>query len=224
LARLDQHGIDTSDALQNMTAENLWETAKEAYAIGKQLGNKVILMGTSTGGTLAIQLAAAFPEIFSLVLYSPNIAINDGNAWLLNNPWGLQIARLVKGSNFNIAGSNTKEYNKYWNHEYRLESTVQLEELLETTMDTDHFVKLHQPTLVLYYYKDEKQQDKVVKVSAMKNMFEHISTNDSLKKMVPVPEAGNHVLASPIQSKDIVTVEKETRKFLNEVLHLNPIK
>jgi alpha-beta hydrolase superfamily lysophospholipase len=94
-----------------MTAENLWESAQQAYAIGKQLGNKVILMGTSTGGTLALQLAAAYPEIAGLVLYSPNIAINDPNAWILNNPWGLQIARLVKGSKLNTAANNTENTN-----------------------------------------------------------------------------------------------------------------
>lgn len=66
LSRLSQHGIDTVDALVNLTAENLWESAKQAYAIGKQLGNKVILMGTSTGGSLALQLAASYPEIKGL--------------------------------------------------------------------------------------------------------------------------------------------------------------
>ena len=49
------------------------------------------------GGTLALKLAAEFPEIAGLVLLSPNISINDPNAWLLNNPWGLQIARMIKG-------------------------------------------------------------------------------------------------------------------------------
>ena len=218
LSRLSQHGIDTTDALYNMTAENLWESAKQAYAIGKQLGNKVILMGTSTGGTLALQLAAMYPEIAGLILYSPNIAIYDPNAWLLNNPWGLQIARLVKGSNLNTAGSNTIDYNKYWNHQYRLEATVQLEELLETTMTHETFTKVKQPTLALYYYKDEEHQDKVVKVSAIKNMMAAIGTPAAQKKMVAIPEAGNHVLASPIQSKDIVGVEKETVLFMKEVL------
>jgi pimeloyl-ACP methyl ester carboxylesterase len=57
-------------------------------AIGRQLGNKVIIMGTSTGGTNALQLAAAYPnDVEALILLSPNIAINDPNAWLLNNPW-----------------------------------------------------------------------------------------------------------------------------------------
>jgi hypothetical protein len=34
------------------------------------------------------------------VLLSPNIAINDPNAWLLNDHWGLQIARLVVGGKY----------------------------------------------------------------------------------------------------------------------------
>ena len=224
LSRLSQHGIDTTDALAYMTADNLWESAKEAYAIGKQLGNKVILMGTSTGGTLALQLAAAYPEVAGLVLFSPNIAINDPNAWLLNNPWGLQIARLVKGSKLNTAGTNTPEYNKYWNHTYRLEATVQLEELLETAMNDNNLSKIKQPTLVLYYYKDEAHQDKVVKVSAMKDMFVHLGTLEEQKKMIPIPEAGNHVLGSPIQSKDIITVEKEAVLFMKKTLHLTTIE
>jgi pimeloyl-ACP methyl ester carboxylesterase len=62
LSRLSQHGIDTADALINMTADNLWESAKQAYAIGKQLGNKVILMGTSTGGSIGIATGGRLPR------------------------------------------------------------------------------------------------------------------------------------------------------------------
>jgi esterase/lipase len=218
LSRLSGHGIDTSDALLHMTATSLWETAKEAYAIGKQLGDKVILMGTSTGGTLALQLAATYPEIAGLVLLSPNIAINDPNAWITNNPWGLQIARLVKGGKMNIIPNKTETYKKYWNDQYRLEAVSELEELLETTMTKETFQKIKQPTLTLYYYKNEKEQDPVVKVSAMKKMFEQINTPASLKKMIPIPNAGNHVLGSPIQSKDVVTVEREALLFLKELV------
>ena len=220
LARLAQHGIDTTDALYHFTAEELWETGKEAYAIGKKLGKKVILMGTSTGGTLALQLAAAYPEIAGLVLYSPNIEINDPNAWLLNDPWGLQIARLVKKSNLNTAARGDSIYNQFWNHTYRLEATVQLEELLETTMLPATFQQIKQPVLSLYYYKNEKEQDPVVKVSAIQKMMGQLGTAENLKKSVAIPEAGNHVLASPIQSKDIQSVEKETGLFLQEVMKL----
>jgi esterase/lipase len=224
LSRLSQHGIDTADALINMTADNLWESAKQAYAIGKQLGNKVILMGTSTGGSMALQLAAAYPEVAALVLYSPNIEINDKNAWLLNNPWGLQIARLVKGSKFNTAKMNTPEYKQYWNHQYRLEAAAQLEELLETGMVSETFKLVKQPTLTLHYYKDEQHQDAVVRVYAMKEMMNTIATPGNQKKMVAIPNAGSHVLASPIQSKDIASVKQATAAFLEEVLHLHPVQ
>jgi len=220
LARLAEHGIDTTDALYHFTAEELWETGKEAYAIGKKLGKKVILMGTSTGGTLALQLAAAYPEIAGLVLYSPNIEINDPNAWLLNDPWGLQIARLVKKSKLNTAARGDSIYSQYWNHTYRLEATVQLEELLETTMLPTTFQQIKQPVLSLFYFKNEKEQDPIVKVSAIQKMMGQLGTAENLKKSVAIPEAGNHVLASPIQSKDIQTVEKETRLFLQEVIKL----
>lgn len=220
LARLSEHGIDTTDALVNMTATSLWESAKEAYAIGKQLGDKVILMGTSTGGTVALELASNFEDVAGLVLYSPNIAINNPSAFLTNNPWGLQIARMVMGGKENVLKNRTDTYKKYWNHQYRLEAVVELQELLESTMIPSHFNKIKCPLLTLYYFKDEKNQDPVVKVSAMKEMFEAVATPTNLKRMLPIPEAGNHVLASPIQSNDIVTVEKETALFLEQVMQI----
>jgi esterase/lipase len=223
LSRLAGHGIDTLDPLLNMTADNLWESAKEAYAIGKQLGNKVILMGTSTGGTLALQLAAAYPEIAALVLYSPNIAINDPNAWIVNNHWGVQIARLVKGSKFNTASTNTPLYNQYWYRQYRLEGAAQLQELIETAMIPATFELVKQPVLTLYYYKDEEHQDPVVKVSAMKDMMPKLGTPAAQKRMIAMPNTGNHVMASPIQSKDAEGVERETASFLREVLHLKSL-
>lgn len=223
LARLSQHGIDTTDALENMTADNLWESAKQAYAIGKQLGEKVILMGTSTGGTLALQLAATYPEIAGLILYSPNIAVNDPNAWLINNPWGLQIARIVKGSNYNIIKADSI-YEKYWNTKYRLEAVASLEELLETKMNASTFQLIKQPVLTLYYYKDEQHQDPVVKVSATKEMFEQLGTAKELKRAVAMPNTGNHVLASPILSKDVAGVTLETTRFMQEIMHMNAVK
>lgn len=224
LSRLAEHGIDTADALINFTPDKLWESAKEAYAIGKQLGNKVILMGTSTGGTMALQLAAAYPDVAGLILLSPNIAINDPNAWLLNDHWGLQIARLVKRSKFNTIPFTNPKYKQYWNDQYRLEAIVELEELLETTMNANTFSKVNQPVLTLYYYRDEKNQDPVVKVSAMKEMFAQLTTPSDKKKMIAIPNAGNHVLGSSIVSHDIITPQNEIASFLTSVMQLKPIK
>jgi len=220
LSRLAEHGIDTTEELMNLTAERYWQSVKDAYAIGKQLGNKVILMGTSTGGSNALQLAFNYPEIYSLVLLSPNIAINDPNAFLTNNPWGLQIARIVKGSNYITTSDQREIYKKYWNSHYRLESIVNLEEYLETTMLSANFQKIKQPTLLLYYYKDEVHQDSVVKVSAMLKMFDELGTSADLKRKVAMPNTGDHVLGSYIKSNDYQGVEAEITKFMMEVLKM----
>jgi esterase/lipase len=218
LARLAEHGIDTTEDLMNLTAEKYWESAKMAYAIGKQIGKKVILMGTSTGGTLALQLAATYPEIAGLILYSPNIEVFNPSAPLLDNPWGLQIGRAVLKSNYVDIKYKDSAYPKYWNSHYRIEAVVNLQNLLEATMTEATFKKINQPTLALYYYKDEAHQDNVVKVSAIQKMMQQIATPSDLKMEMAMPNTGNHVIASPIVSNDIVSVEKATAKFMKDII------
>jgi esterase/lipase len=220
LARLAEHGIDTTDQLLYLTADKYWETVKEAYAIGKRLGKKVIVMGTSTGATNALHLASEFPDVYALILLSPNIEINNGTAWIANNPWGLQVGRYVVGSKEFTPADTTIIYSKYWNTPYRLEAIVALQEYLETTMKPSTYEKIKQPVLMLYYYKNEADQDKVVKVSAMLKMFHALQTPGNLKKSLPVPSAGDHVIAGSIKSKDILTVENEITSFMNTTLHI----
>lgn len=223
LSRLAEHGIDTTEPMANLTSDNLWESAKQALAIGKQLGNKVILVGTSTGGTLALKLAAEYPDIYALILMSPNIAINDPTAWILNNPWGLQIARKVTGSNYLDSEDKRPEFRKYWTYHYRIEAAVNLEELVETTMKKETFERVKQPTLTLYYYKDEVHQDSTVKVSAIKEMFSQLGTPADKKREKAMPNTGNHVIGSWIRSHDVPGVEKEAELFLTEVLGIKPV-
>lgn len=223
LSRLSEHGIDTSETMLQLTADSYWESAKEALAIGRHLGRHVILMGTSTGGTLALKLAADYPDVYALVLLSPNIAINDGNAWLLNNPWGLQIARLVKGSDYLYSTQDTSDaYKQYWTPKYRLEAAVSLQELLETTMTRETFEKVKQPTLTLYYYKDKVHQDSVVKVSATLEMVEELGTTPEKNIAAAMPKAGNHVIGSWIKSKDVEGVEAAITDFLTRTVGLSP--
>jgi len=103
LPRLASHGLETEEALIDMTPDALWESAKHALMVARSLGKKVIIMSTSTGGTLALNLAAVFPEyVEGLILYSPNIEINDNSAFLLSKPWGLQIGRKAVGGKYRI--------------------------------------------------------------------------------------------------------------------------
>ncbi len=218
LARLQEHGVDTTDALLNFTASGFYRSAQEALAIGRQIGKKVIILSTSTGGTAALKLAADFPEdVHALINLSQNVRINDAFAFMLNNPWGLQIARLAVGGDFrNINGG--PEYAKYWHDRYRTESLVQLQELIETTMIPETFSKVRQPVFNGYYFVDEDEQDRVVKVSAILWMHDLLDTPDSLKIALPFPEVGNHVLASPIKSEDAEGIETAIVRFMTDVL------
>jgi esterase/lipase len=223
LARLADHGVDTTEQLLYFTGDRWWQSSKEALAIGKALGENVILMSTSTGGTMAIMLAAEYPgDVYAMINMSPNIAVNDPSAWLLNNPWGLQIARKVLGSDYqNVQYDSARQI--YWNGKYRIESLVQMEEMLEDKMTKSTFEKVKCPSLTLYYYKNEQEQDKTVKVSAMLEMNKQLGTPDSLKVAVAIPNAGFHVMGSYLVSKDLETVSDEAKKFAIEKLGMKPI-
>ncbi len=221
LSRLAEHGIDTADPMIRLTPGEYWESAEQALAIGKQLGNKVILMGTSTGGTNALQLAAAFPDdVAALVLLSPNIAIFNDKAWLLNNPWGLQIAKAVTGGDYMISADTRPVYRQYWYWKYPVEATTQLEEYLETTMTKETFKAVKQPLLLLYYYKDDIHQDSVVSVPAMLKMYDALGTPPNLKMKQAIPNAGNHVIGSYIRSKDLLSVQRAIEDFLEKKMHM----
>ena len=54
----------------------------------------------------------------------------------------------------------------------------------------------------------------------MKEMFDQLGTAVAEKRAIPLPNTGNHVIASPIKSGDVASVEKETKLFLIDVLKL----
>jgi pimeloyl-ACP methyl ester carboxylesterase len=222
LSRLAEQGIDTVDQMINLTADKYWESAKQALAIGERLGKKVILVGTSTGGTLALQLAAAYPDsVAALILLSPNVAIYDSHAWVLTNHWGLQVARKVAGSDYLSSPKDWGPlFQQYWYSRYRLEGAVALEELLETTMNQETFSKVKQPVGLFYYYKDPEHQDTTVKVSGMLTMYDQLGTPADQKFKQAFPNAGDHVICSPIRSQDAAGVESAVEHFMTTILHV----
>lgn len=221
MARLAEHGIESQDELLNLTAENYMESAKEAVGIGRQLGEKVIIMSTSTGGMLSLAIASENPWIFALFLYSPNIEVADKMSNIFLLPWGLQIARLIKGKYNQF--DEPEEVAKYWNLKYRLEAIQSMKVLIKATMLEQNFKKINQPLFLGYYYKNEKEQDKTVSVKRMLEMFEQVSTPDHLKREVAFPDAGCHPIPSGIYNKNVKSVEEKTYQFAEEILGMTPI-
>jgi alpha-beta hydrolase superfamily lysophospholipase len=224
--RLASHGLETEDPLIDMTPDNLWESAKEALLAAQNLGREVIIMGTSTGGTLALKLAADFPEyVHAVILYSPNIRINNSAAFMLSKPWGLQIGRKVTGGNYRVTSEDTLSADcRYWYCRYRVEGIVYLQQLVESTMKKETYSQVNVPVFLGYYYKDEDNQDQTVRVDAMLSMFEQLGTPAEQKVKVAFPEAGDHVIACELTSGAVRQVTDETISFGENILRMKPVR
>ncbi len=97
--RLTGHG--RSDDAMIEGSVNAWvNDLAEAVSIGRKIGEKVIVIATSTGGGLTAWGAAEPPlldNVEALVLISPLFGINDPNSWMLTLPWGGELAELAVG-------------------------------------------------------------------------------------------------------------------------------
>jgi hypothetical protein len=51
-------------------------------------------------------------------------------------------------------------------------------------------------------------------------MFRQLGTPENLKREMALPETGDHVMGSPIKSKDVTSVLNETLRFGKEILQL----
>lgn len=217
LARLAGHGVWLGDSTMiDLTADDLYNAAEKALAITQKLGDTVIVMATSFGAALALRLASVHPHIKALVTYSPCIKIYDDNAELIDNPWGMQLGRLITGSYYRKLTPENAEHDKYWNMYYHMTGVLAIQNFLTHAMVPATFEKVQCPTFMGYYYKNDSAQDKVVSVPAMLQMFDQLGTPAAAKRKVAFPNADNHVLASPVLSKDAATVEAETMRFLQE--------
>lgn len=215
LARLGGHGLAAKDGFKGMTAEKYMQSAVDALAVGEIIGEKVIIIGTSTGGAQALWLAAQYPEkVAAILLYSPYIALKDeANAKLVLGPWGKQITKWTLGGEI----SETKRPDSiaaYWSTYYHVDSYYSLFSMIDLISDSETFNKVKCPVFLAYYYKNEEEQDDVVSVAAMQKMFAEISSED--KNEVAFPESGDHVIASKLRSKDWKGVQDSSWQFLRK--------
>ena len=222
LSRLEGHGLIEEEPLLSMTAEGLLQSAKEAINVGRTIGEKVILMTCSTGSTMGLYLASAAPELIEAVIcYSPNVDMANPATHLLDDAWGLQIVRMAEGGQYHTWEAPEEALN-YWYTKYRVEALIELRQLVDATMQREVFANIQQPVLLLYYYKSEEEQDNTVSVDAMLTMFDQLGTPAALKKQHAIPEAGKHVICSPIFSNDIESVKSYTQDFFENTLEIIP--
>jgi pimeloyl-ACP methyl ester carboxylesterase len=223
LTRLSGHGLRVDDPLLDLDANALWEDAKEALVLAHALGMRVLIMATSSGAPLALRLAALYPsKVDALVFYSANIVIRQPGSRLMTWPWGLHVARIVKGGKYN-SWYESEEASKYWYERQRLEGAVQLQALLDAATKAKDLAQVRQPLYAGVFYRDEKHRDPTIEVDGVRWMMRTVGTPEALKRLQEFPNATNHVLACDLMNKDWREVQAGTWAFLEEVLHFKPL-
>jgi alpha-beta hydrolase superfamily lysophospholipase len=153
--RLAGHGRD-GKAMATASAEDWLFDMAEAMAIGRHLGDRVIVMGTSTGGTLAA-LAATDPALngglAGTVLISPNFGVHAPAQWLLDAPfiesWGTRVA----GETRSFTPLNA-EQGRHWTTEYPTAALYPMARLIRAARAAD-YGQATTPALFLYAPADQ---------------------------------------------------------------------
>lgn len=212
-ARFKGHGRSGSEGFEELTKESYLDSAEEALKIGRFLGKKVVLISTSTGGTLSLYLAAKHKDIAGLVLYSPFVGLKNPMMSQITTPEGREMFKSMIGGEVQKMNRPDIEA-KYWSTEYHINAYVALISMLKETMTPETFKAVSCPVFLGYYYKNEQEQDQVVSVSAMLEMFQQLGTSEETKQKEAFPETGNHVIASDLRSKDWWSVRDASKEFI----------
>lgn len=221
LSRLDGHGLNVSNPLSELTADVLKKSAQKALEVGRKIGRKVIIMGTSTGGSLGLYLAAQ-PElrdvISGLVLYSPLVRFYGSSQLFLGHRLPRTLLRIIPGKNYLIQGEEgtSPEENKIWYSTYALQGALALGKFIQDAMTEETFSRVRCPAYTGYYYKNEGQQDKVVSVDAIKDMHKQLGVDSTFKVLKNYPDSGAHVICSGLLSSSTNRLVKDTCHFIRE--------
>ena len=217
--RMAGHGIDEVDSnrLIGFTAEKAWDKALYDFQLAKILGKKIILGSCSTGSSIALRLAALYPEdIIGVVNYSPNMGLPDPTTPLLNGPWGFELIKLIDGESYRTVPPREdhliipcKAVTYSW------QSVIQMQHLIETIVDHDLLSSIRVPVMNMVWYEDDKNQDFVIDVAQAKKMHEQLGTTS---KYWVETSAREHVIQNYLLSSDLENVYEHSYNFIERCL------
>jgi esterase/lipase len=131
--RLAGHGRD-GEAMAEPTVNDWIQDMAEAVAVAERIGEKVVVVANSTGGTLAV-LAATLPEfrdrIDALVLISPNFRIKASGSWLLTQPLRARSCNWSSAPNARSSLMND-EHARHWTYRYPSVALLPMAALVKT--------------------------------------------------------------------------------------------
>lgn len=189
-ARLSGHGSDGDD-LAKATAEDWIQDVWHAWQIAESLGEKVVIIATSTGATVAEWLLSQneIMEKLSCAVYlSPNFGINRPFSAILSWPLSQYWLPFVLGKEQKGIASNELQM-KIWTQDYPIRVLRQMQRLVEAVCRMPQ--RANSVDLLTIYC----EQDKVA--SAVKTK-KYLKASNHKVSWMPLPQqenSNNHVLA-----------------------------
>lgn len=191
--RLTGHGR-SGDAMATATADDWIEDMAEAMAIGRRIGDRVLVISTSTGGTLTA-IAATDPVLSGamagVVLISPNFRLNSGVAGaILDAPFARWWGPLVAGERRTFAAKNDR-HAAYWTTDYPTLALFPMATLMREARAQD-YATAKTPLLLIY-----SEQDQVINPAAIAPVRDAWGgpVQQDIRVMGPGDDPGSHVIA-----------------------------
>jgi alpha-beta hydrolase superfamily lysophospholipase len=208
LNRLSDHGSDAPDAMAGASPERWRDEARRALDIGLQMGERVLLVGTSMGASLALDLAASRPDVVAAVVaWSPGIRVHD--------PAQLRAAVMLQGA---VAppGERSAFQRRYWSSMVHTDGYRAIARLFIERMRPEVLLDIVCPVFFGMWDGGEGDRDTLTSVSAMRHAFGWLGTPESQRRMVAYDHAA-HVLASPERSPAAGRVLADSLAFLRDI-------
>lgn len=195
--RLQGHGRG-GDAMAEGTASGWMQDMAEGLAAARAVGDQVVVISTSTGGTLAAATAlddALIENVAGLVFVSPNFGVNTPGAWIPGLPWARSWLPLIMGEERDVSGPDP-EKNKYWSSVYPWEAVVPMTALVESVYALD-FSQARAPAL--FWFSDD---DQVVRPDLTHKVADAWGGPASVQTvtMGPGDDPSSHVIAGRLMS------------------------
>jgi esterase/lipase len=184
------------DALAGVTAGDWLRDTLEAYEVGSRIGEKVIIIGNSTGCTLVTWLMAQKrpSDVAAVILISPNFGPKNLLSKAVLWPWGGQLTGLVFGKYREWTPRNEGE-KKYWNHKQATGAVVTLMSLIRYVDGLD-LSRFERPLLVIY-----SPEDRIVDTEMILKKYAEIgSKTKAIYPFTGSQDEYQHILAGDIIS------------------------
>ena len=195
--RLTGHGR-AEGVMLDMRAEDWLKDAAEALAIGSRIGERTLLVGTSTGATLALAMAgeASMQHVDAIVAISPNFGPDDPAAKWLTRPGGPLLARALLGDTRTWEPRNDQQA-QYWSTSYPTAAIIEVMRLIDLANDALS-EPLEHSLLVLM-----SPNDGVVSPRLIREALDRVDApRVELQQYDEVGDLMNHVLAGDILSPE----------------------